>query len=188
MGVTTVISVIKQLKGSDITIIESKDGDIHTIHTENEIIHCPKNVASMVSNPTIRKAFEELIKKPLQHDGTSSFCTKKSRDCAENDLCIDEKSAHSFTGLSVKEYTEEDTQEVRVEFTVANIKSKSGWKVKVLGNEIPVTMEDEAFRKRLLNMREPHIFGRTFNVGLKKITIDKLGVKSDKFCITEVLS
>lgn len=185
-GVTTVVSVINWLNGEEIKLINSEEGDVETIIAGEKQIHCSKDIARLVSNPTIRKCFEGFVNAPLQKAGTSSFTIKRSRDSEANELFIDKDTSKSFVKLSVEEIEKTEKTESNVKFIAANIKSKSGWKVEINGEEKLAKMEDELFRERLLNMEEPHIFGRSFNVKLKTVTKNKLGSKTQSFYIEKV--
>lgn len=183
---TTVVSVINWLKGDDITLISSEEDGVQTIIAGNKRIDCPKDIARLVSNTTIRKSFESIVNAPLQKAGTSSFAIKRSRDSEEDELFIDKEMSNSFVKLSVEETEDTKTEETKVKFIAANIKSKSGWKIEINGEEKTSKMEDELFLERLLNLEEPHIFGRSFNVKLKTVTKKNLGSKTQKFYIEKV--
>ena len=183
---TTVVSVINWLKGDDITIISSEENGVQTIVAGEKRIDCPNDIAKLVSNRTIRTSFESIVNAPLQKAGTSSFAIKRSKDTEENELFIDKDTSKSFVKLSVEETEDTKTEETNVKFIAANIRSKSGWKIEINNEEKISKMEDELFLERLLNMEEPHIFGRSFNVKLKTVTKNKLGSKTQKFYIEKV--
>jgi hypothetical protein len=184
--IVTVVSIIKWLKGEEITFISSEDSNIKTIISGERRIECSKDVATLVSNPTIRKHFESLINVPLRKEGTSSFIIKKDKNLDENELFIDKDESKFFVKLSVEKKEEIEISEKNIKFIAANIESNSGWKVEIDGKEESVKMNDDFFRERLLNMEEPHIFGRSFNVKLKTIIINELGSKKLKFYIERV--
>lgn len=182
----SVVAVIEWLKGDDITFIENLEKGISRIVVNERETRCPEVIAKLVSNSKIRRSLEELIKDPLKIEGTDVFIVKKNRSDTENVLKIDKKLSQSFTRLKIEETMEEDNFNSIVKFIAANVKSSSGWKVEINGKEELVKMEDAIFRERLTNMKEPHIFGKNFNVELQKITKTKFGSEKHSFIIKKV--
>ncbi|SUC45726.1 Uncharacterised protein [Providencia stuartii] len=74
VGEKTVIDVLQRLKGRKVDIIEknSTTGDVKLL-VDGEEIECSSDVEKIVSSPSIRKAIDSFIHKPLLHPGVNSF-------------------------------------------------------------------------------------------------------------------
>ncbi|MEY8201208.1 MAG: hypothetical protein RPS47_18375 [Colwellia sp.] len=163
-----VLGVLNWLKGNKIQKITNKNG-VTKIITKNGEKECSSAEAKLVANKKIRNSINNLIRKPLQHEGTSTFKIKNKRDDKSSIIIIDRKTSSSYTTLKYQNITEEKTIEKRVKFIAADIKKKTGWKIDVDGVEISTRMEDDGFRERLANMKEINIFGKSINIKLKSI-------------------
>ncbi|HTF98661.1 MAG TPA: hypothetical protein VL995_21140 [Cellvibrio sp.] len=186
-GTGTVVGALKALRGRDIKAIEKKDGDEDVkIIAEGIEITADKDVTKLVTNKTFRAAMEGLISAPLKNAGTTSFAIKRSIDEKKPLIKIDKTEEKAFSGLIVDIHEQSSTYEKKVKFIAADIKKTTGWKVEIDEKSRLVHMEDELFRERLLNMEEPHIFGKFFIVKVKETTSTRLNKTSSSFTIIRV--
>lgn len=185
-GAVTAATVISWLKGQKITLIESKDNEIDRIKIGKDFIDCPKDVTKLVTDTKIRKSLDDMIRVPLINKGTSTVSFKKDPSDKSAQFSVDKTGAKAFVKLTVKESSNSDEREAIIKFIAANIKTKSGWKIELDGQELTVKMEDEMFLERLNNMEEAHVFGKRFNVMLKIITKKSFGTESKSYVIKRV--
>lgn len=66
------IQAIKWIRGRKIDKVEIKDS-IVTLYIDDEHLEIEEKVLRLLKNEKIRKAMEDAIKKPLEHDGIDSF-------------------------------------------------------------------------------------------------------------------
>ena len=189
-GIASVMGALDWLQGKSIDKVIEQEGKSKII-SEGHELSCSPVVAKLVANSKLRSSFDQLIRVPLQSDGTDTFKVKAQRDDLEPVIEFDKDSSHSFVKLKIKDVIKEDKFEKRVKFIAANISQKHGWKVKINDAIESVRMEDEGFMERLSNMKEAHIFGKTFNVrliryssanieGKEKYTIEHVFIGSEK--------
>lgn len=186
-GVGTVVGALKELKGKEITAIQDPDeegGDVSIIAEGTEIT-ADKYVSKLITNKTFRAAMEGLISAPLKNAGTTSFAIKRAID--EQPLVEIKKAEESaFSGLIIDVKERSRSREMKIKFIAADIKKTTGWKVEFDGKVRMVHMEDELFRERLLNMEEPHIFGKFFIVKMKIKETSRLNKTKSSFTIARV--
>lgn len=190
VGEKTVIDVLKRLEGRKVEIIEknSTTGDVKLL-VDGEEIECSSDVEKIVNSPSIRKAIDSFIHKPLQHPGIDSFevsagAVKKDTP----DLKITKDEADSFKSprtIFETEKTEEDI-ETTLTFVSANIQKKSGWNVIINNEPYQVKMDDDEFILKLTQPDAPSIFGELFIVKMKKITISDSVSKKSSYVVQKV--
>lgn len=188
-GYNSVVVVIEWLKGRDIKLIIENDGaNTATITaSDGNSIKCDKNVSKMVGNSVIRECLDYLIRIPLSSKGTSSFCIKRNKDDAENELTIDKVQSSFFTDLSVTSNEEDIEFDSTVKFTAANINGETGWAIGISGGKSrKVIMNDDDFRKKITNPEDENLFGKLFKVKCREITITRLQRSSKSLHIIEV--
>lgn len=78
-GVKGLIQVIGWIRGRKIDKIEIKDS-IVTLYIGEEFLEIEEKVYQLLRNEKIRKAMEDAIKKPLEHEGIDSFGFSDSYD------------------------------------------------------------------------------------------------------------
>ena len=186
-GAGTVVGALKELKGKEITTVQhpdDEDGDV-TIIAEGTKITADKDVSKLVTNKTFRAAMEGLISAPLKNAGTTSFAIKRSID--DKPLVkVTKAEENSFSGLIIDIKEQDKTQEKKIKFIAADIKKTTGWKVEIDGQVRTVHMEDALFKERLLNMEEPHIFGKFFIVKMKIKESTRLNKTKKSYTIVRV--
>lgn len=174
-GTGTVVGALKALKGRDITAIDVpiNDEDEVKILVQGAEVKAPQDVARLITNKTFRSAIEGLISTPLKNAGTTSFSIMPEPNSTPV-IKIKKVEESSFADLAVESKEEESTYETTIKFIAADIKKVNGWRVEIGETIKTVRMEDDLFRQRLLNMEEPHIFGQTFAVRIKKHKTSRL--------------
>lgn len=190
VGDKTVIDVLQRLKGRKVDIIEknSTTGDVKLL-VDGEEIECSSDVEKIVSSPSIRKAIDSFIHKPLLHPGVNSFevsegKTKKPKP----DLKITKDEAGNFKSpktIFETERSEEDI-ETTLTFVSANIQKKSGWNVIINDEPYQVKMDDDEFILKLTQPDAPSIFGELFIVKMKKITTSDSVSKRSSYVVQKV--
>jgi len=185
-GAGSVAGVISWLKGEEINFIDSDNDDIQVIKAGTRTIECSSDIAKLVENIDIRRSLDRMIKEPMEHEGTHSILINTTPDNDSNAFIVDKPASKSFIKLAVEQTTTFDEQNISVMFIAADIQSKSGWKIKLHGEDKIAKMEDDGFRNRLLNKEEPHVFGKSFNVKLKTITKKSYGAEKKSYIIKRI--
>jgi hypothetical protein len=190
VGEKTVIDVLQRLKGRKVDIIEknSTTGDVKLL-VDGEEIECSSDVEKIVSSPSIRKAIDSFIHKPLLHPGVNSFEVSEGKTKKTTpDLKITKDEAESFKSpktIFETEKSEEDI-ETTLTFVSANIQKKSGWNVIINDEPYQVKMDDDEFILKLTQPDAPSIFGELFVVKMKKITISDSVSKRSSYVVQKV--
>ena len=190
VGEKTVIDVLQRLKGRKVDIIEknSTTGDVKLL-VDGEEIECSSDVEKIVSSPSIRKAIDSFIHKPLLHPGVNSFEVSEGKTKKTTpDLKITKDEAESFKSpktIFETEKSEEDI-ETTLTFVSANIQKKSGWNVIINDKPYQVKMDDDEFILKLTQPDAPSIFGELFVVKMKKITISDSVSKRSSYVVQKV--
>lgn len=190
VGEKTVIDVLQRLKGRKVDIIEknSTTGDVKLL-VDGEEIECSSDVEKIVSSPSIRKAIDSFIHKPLLHPGVNSFEVSEGKTKKTTpDLKITKDEAESFKSpktIFETEKSEEDI-ETTLTFVSANIQKKSGWNVIINDEPYQVKMDDDEFILKLTKPDAPSIFGELFVVKMKKITISDSVSKRSSYVVQKV--
>ncbi len=190
VGEKTVIDVLQRLKGRKVDIIEknSTTGDVKLL-VDGEEIECSSDVEKIVSSPSIRKAIDSFIHKPLLHPGVNSFEVSEGKTKKTTpDLKITKDEAESFKSpktIFETEKSEEDI-ETTLTFVSANIQKKSGWNVIINDKPYQVKMDDDEFILKLTQPDAPSIFGELFVVKMKKITISDSVSKRSSYAVQKV--
>lgn len=184
----TVVGALQWLKGRDILQVEDSgdDDNLVTIVVEGEQLEVEREIAEAVTKPDFRKSIENLIAKPLENPGTDSFSIFSSPSAPTPTLQIIEKELGYFRGLKILPTQEEQIVEQKIKFTAANIKGKTGWRAEILGEEVSIKMHDQSFIDRLANRTEAYLFGKTFTVSLKTVTITRLSKQIKNHIVEKV--
>ncbi|QDL30422.1 hypothetical protein [Serratia liquefaciens] len=150
-GIGSVLGAIKWLKGrklADVTVDEKK-GVATLITKDNEEIECPLVVQKVLSSPTVRKGFDELVYKPLASEGISTFSVERDDEPLVT-VAEEDKKSFKATRSLVKEEKIVETITANVHISCVNFLAKSGWKMILPnGNEVAATMNDQAFLERI---------------------------------------
>ncbi len=192
MGLTAIgsggaLAVIDWLKGKKIDVIKEDSNGKSILQVGDQELTCDDDIANLIEDPRVRKSFEEFIYQPLQNEGTSTFAIKKDRNDTTPTVTIDKEKAKAYKAppRPVKEEKIDTETEAKVQFTKAADGQKRGWEMVYLGEKYPVTMNDTAFLARVQKMEEAYVFGKKFNVNLKKtVTKSSLGDKEKYTVIT----
>lgn len=149
--VGTVLGALKWLKGRKLAevSINEKTGTAKLITKDNEEIECPKAVHQVLSSPTVRKGFDDLIYKPLESEGISSFAVEKNDQPV---VSVDESEKKSFKSRNSLQKEERliEVLTANVHISCVNFLAKSGWKMILPnGDEVAATMNDQAFMERI---------------------------------------
>ncbi|QJW53921.1 hypothetical protein HL670_00780 [Serratia plymuthica] len=150
-GIGSVLGAIKWLKGrklADVTVDEKK-GVATLITKDNEEIECPLVVQKVLSSPTVRKGFDELVYKPLASEGISTFSVERDDEPLVT-VAEEDKKSFKATRSLVKEEKIVEAITANVHISCVNFLAKSGWKMILPnGNEVAATMNDQAFLERI---------------------------------------
>jgi len=188
----SLLSVLKNMKGKpaiDIEINESED-NVH-INIGEEKVQASPEVAELATNPSIRSKIDQIIYKPLDIDGTSSFqlFTDPEGDLLV-DISEDQRAIYKKPPISKPSYVSSSDTVATIEFINANKESgNSGWKMIHLGKEVSVKIEDEVFLTLIKKPDAPSIFGHKFKVDLNLVTKKRISrPESKKYTIKKVRS
>ncbi len=151
----TVFGTLAHLKDKKIKLTKTSDKKGSSIiETEDgQQIEVDENIASLVTNPEVRKSLSEIVSKPIAGKEKASF---KIKD--ENGIVVTEvkhEDAKAFTPISPKTVTTTVTKtDLQNQITFANVNFdsiSSGWKVYLPTMDKPQTikMKDQAFINRI---------------------------------------
>ncbi|MCB5312100.1 hypothetical protein [Yersinia intermedia] len=151
VSVGTVLGAIKWLKGRKLAevAVDEKKGTARLLTKDDEEIECPIIVQKLLTSPTIRKGFDELVYKPLSSEGISTFSVENNDKPL---ITVTEEDKKSFKALRslVKEEKFTETVTANVHISCVNFLAKTGWKMILPdGKEVAATMNDQAFIERI---------------------------------------
>lgn len=173
---SSALSLVRQLGSKKVISITRKTGtDTAVLELEGEEIECSKDVAALVTDPSIRNALIDVVQSPLEGKDDPVF-----------------KIVGSDGGVVLKlegEETEEikpiprgtlltktiDTKDVNVKFTQVNFHSETGWKMLLNEDEHTVLLTDYEF---LAKVR--HAEGTITSEDLFAVTLETTKTKSAK--------
>ncbi|GBO49480.1 hypothetical protein MFFDBJGM_02498 [Pectobacterium versatile] len=150
-SVGTVLGAIKWLKGRKLAevAVDEEKGTATLIAKDNEEIECPIVVQKVLSSPSVRKGFDDLVYKPLASEGISTFSVERDDEPLVTVTEEDKKSFKATRSL-VKEEKFAETVTANVHISCVNFLAKTGWKMILPnGNEVATAMNDDAFLERI---------------------------------------
>lgn len=95
-GVKGLIWVVRWIRNRKIDKIEIKDSRV-TLYIGDDFLEIEEKVYQLLRNEKIRKAMEDAIKKPLEHDGIESFGFAESYDGKTPLTIIDREESVFYT-------------------------------------------------------------------------------------------
>lgn len=151
----TVFGTLTHLKDKKIKLTKTSDKKgASIIETEDgQQIEVDENIASLVTNPEVRKSLSEIVSKPISGKEKASF---KIKDEDGNVITeVKNEDAKAFAPISSKTVTVSVTKtdiQSQITFAAVNFDSiSSGWKVFLPSEDKPQTikMKDQAFINRI---------------------------------------
>ncbi|EGQ9324704.1 hypothetical protein [Vibrio cholerae] len=190
-GITgTVFGVLNEIKDKKIVARVKKDGSTVDLELDDgSVIECDQDVASIVTDPHVRKELDNIIKSPIAGKEQAKFIVKDELDTAITE--INSEEAFYFKSIPSKtlEEVEAVTKQVTIHFSQVNFDGAAGWKAKLPnGNVVSVRMRDEAFRDRVNNGYEE--FSKTKPCIVKLTTVERTkadGSATVNYYIDEVI-
>lgn len=181
------LGIAKKLKDKRILGINT-DTKTNTsiILLDGETVTSDRTVASLVSDPVIRQAMNEIITQPLLSKNEPSFKIE-----VENEEVVSFKGEEvlDFTPLPKASLSSEITKAItaNVLLTQVNFDSSRGWKMKYDGKERPVRMDDASFMSRVKHSEKSFTKGDMFEVALSIVSKTTARSQKTDYVITRVI-
>lgn len=181
------LGIAKKLKDKRILGINTDTKtNTSTILLDGEMVTSDRTVASLVSDPVIRQAMNEIITQPLLSKNEPSFKIK-----VENEEVVSFKGEEvlDFTPLPKASLSSEITKAIttNVLLTQVNFDSSRGWKMKYDGKERSVRMDDASFMSRVKHSEKSFTKGDMFEVALSIVSKTTARSQKTDYVITRVI-
>lgn len=182
----TALSLVNQLQRKKVLEVEEDVNNNSAVITlKDEVINCSRDVAKLVTDPTIRAAMHKLIDKPLYGKDSPIFKIKSGEEVVE----IEGEEISTFTPLQARTLvkSENETVERNISFTQVNFSGPTGWKMSYHGETPSVRMEDEAFLTRVKGSQAKFSKDDLFVVKMDVIRTESPRGNTTRYIIKEVL-
>ena len=198
LGVTAVagnlLSILKNKgrKEPDLStvVIDERSGTA-TIMLDDEQVPTTPEVIELLKSRMIRKRVANIVNKPLKDPGIDMFKVMDSADDQNEVISIDKITSEMFKEPPrVKSETVEELETVAaIEFLTSNKESgSSGWRMRYLGRDVSVKVQDEVFLNAIKKEDEPSIYGLKYSVDLFYRKTQSASGSRDNYIITKVRS
>lgn len=181
------LGIAKKLKDKKILGIDTDTKtNTSTILLDGEKVTSNRIVASLVSDPVIRQAMNEIITQPLLSEDEPSFKIR-----VENEEVVSFKGEEvlDFTPLPKASLSSEKTKTLtaNVLLTQVNFGSSRGWKMLYDGKERAVRMDDTSFMARVEHSEKSFTKGDMFEVALSIVSKTTARSQKTDYVITRVI-
>ncbi len=181
------LQIARRIRGKKvISVVTNSSESTSTIEVDGEVIKCDRTVATLVTNPEIRKAMNEIITRPLSDKDAPVF--RVEVDGVET-VKFEGNDVLEFTPLPKNSLSTQKTRQVTTNITLTqiNFESSNGWKMVYEDVERSVKMEDESFMQKVRDNAKSFTKGDMFEVNLTIVYKATAKTEKTKYIITNVI-